>query len=86
MLAVSHLVSATDVESPADFEQLTWRLKAGIIQKPVSYSKQHGCLYAYGSTRDRITGNFHWMWNVCGTSAERLRNVCGTSAESLGFH
>ena len=34
MLAVSHLVSAADVESRADFEQLTRRLKAEDIQKP----------------------------------------------------
>ena len=34
MVAVSQLVSASDVESRADFDQLTRRLKAGHIQKP----------------------------------------------------
>uniref|UniRef100_A0A8C9ZXK5 TGFBR3/Endoglin-like N-terminal domain-containing protein n=1 Tax=Sander lucioperca TaxID=283035 RepID=A0A8C9ZXK5_SANLU len=52
------LVSASDVESRADFDQLTQRLKAGHIQKPyLTLNSMDGffqSLYSCGSTRDTL--------------------------------
>ena len=55
-VAVSQLVSPSDVESRADVDQLTRRLKAGHIQKPdLTQNTMDGffqSLYVCGSTRD----------------------------------